>query len=132
MKKSLLSLLFLFLLTATVAQAQPKAKFDSNEWVLDLTPFSKWSPMRVHTFTFVNEGDKPLVLYGYKAACGCTTVKFKSQPVLPGEKGYISVFFDVNSLRPGYFIKTINVTNNTDQGTFVLTLKGQLKKRGVF
>ena len=78
-----------------------------------------------HTFSFTNTGNKPLVISDVSATCGCTVPTWPKEPVLPGEKGEISVVFDSNG-KNGSQIKQITVSTNAVPSTKVLKLKAEV------
>ena len=48
-----------------------------------------------HIFTFENTGTEPLVITNVEVTCGCTTPKgWPRDPILPGEKGELTVSFN--------------------------------------
>jgi hypothetical protein len=51
-------------------------------------------PTLSHDFHFTNKGKTPLVFTDYKVACTCTKVIFPKKPILPGQKGKLTVTFD--------------------------------------
>lgn len=69
-------------------------------------------------FTFVNEGDEPLVIVSAKAQCGCTKPSFPQQPIAPGKKGEIRVSYNPLG-RPGEFIKEIKVKTNDKKNSVI-------------
>ena len=81
-------------------------------------------------FTFVNEGNEPLILSNVKASCGCTTPSDTQKPVMPGQQGTIHVKYNTNNV--GAFSKTVTVTSNAvnDGGRVVLRIKGNVKQEG--
>jgi Protein of unknown function (DUF1573) len=80
-----------------------------------------------HIYKFTNTGTEPLVILDAKASCGCTVPEKPQAPIAPGKTGEIKVVFDSNGKAAGQTAKTVTVTANTDPGTMVLTLKGELK-----
>ena len=64
-------------------------------------------------FNFTNTGAYPLVINEVIAGCGCTTVKYPQEPVLPGEKAEIEVRFDSSGFS-GYQYKVIQVYANIE------------------
>lgn len=62
-------------------------------------------------FTFINEGEAPLVIISASAQCGCTRPSFPQSPINPGKKGEIKVTFHPQG-RPGEFIKEVKVKTN--------------------
>ena len=78
-------------------------------------------------FTYVNEGNEPLILQNVKASCGCTTPSYTQKPVMPGQKGTIQVHYNTNNV--GGFSKTVTVTSNAvDNPRVVLRIKGNVKQ----
>ena len=74
-------------------------------------------------FTFVNEGNEPLILSKVKASCGCTTPSYTQKPVMPGKTGTIKVHSNTNNV--GGFSKTVTVESNAvDNPRVVLKIKG--------
>lgn len=81
------------------------------------------------TFTFVNEGNEPLILSNVKASCGCTTPSHTQKPVMPGKEGTIDVKYNTNNV--GGFSKTVTVTSNAvDNPRVVLKIKGNVVQDG--
>lgn len=81
-----------------------------------------------HRFRFNNSGSEPLVLTRVKASCGCTTPSYSTEPIAPGEEGYIDVAFNTTG-KSGRQTKTISVTGNfQDNITKVLRITGEVSK----
>lgn len=65
-----------------------------------------------HRFSFVNDGDAPLVIQGVHAACGCTVALAESgKEYKAGEKGHVEVRFDTTDFA-GVISKTVSVMTN--------------------
>ena len=47
----------------------------------------------VHEFVYTNTGDSPVSILRAKASCGCTAPQYSRKPVMPGEKGSVTVTF---------------------------------------
>ena len=62
-------------------------------------------------FNFTNSGTFPLVINRVKPGCGCTSIKFPKEPILPGKKGEIEVRFDSKGFS-GHQYKVIQVHAN--------------------
>ena len=71
-------------------------------------------------FTFINNGNAPLIIKNVQSSCGCTIPKKPEAPIDPGKKGEILVRYDTN--RIGVFSKSIIVTSNANSNPIV-TLK---------
>ena len=78
-----------------------------------------------HTFYFVNNGDKPLILTNVKGSCGCTNVEYPDQPILPGEKGAISAEVNTEGKKPDKLFRVaVQVQSNARSKKVKLWLKG--------
>jgi len=83
-------------------------------------------------FEFSNVGNSPLVVSRVQASCGCTTPSWTKEPIEPGKKGTIAVTYNPSG-RPGAFMKTITVYNNSTEEQVTLVIKGEVipKSSGV-
>ena len=129
MKKSFV-FIFLFLANASIYAQNVEEKNNkvigpSISWLdetsYDFSNVKKGSSV-VATFEFLNNGSEVVIISDAKGSCGCTSVKFPQQPILPGEKGTIKAIFNAQSI--GNFYKTVTVTTNTKESTKVLNIKG--------
>lgn len=114
-------LIFLFLLTVSqlVAQ-QAEISFETDN--IDYGEIVKNSD-GARTFIFTNTGDAPLVIENVRSSCGCTVPKRPESPIMPGEKGEITVRYDTARLGP--FRKTITVSSNAANNPMIgLKIKG--------
>lgn len=73
-------------------------------------------------FTLTNIGDTPLVVIDVATSCGCTTVEYSREPVLPGKGLKLSVKYKAD--QPGYFNKSIKVFCNTENSPLLLNITG--------
>jgi hypothetical protein len=139
MKKFIILLIIpLFALLQANAQTQPvtaavPAKTVSNP----SAPIAKWDKMvndlgeipqnitKTAEFTLTNDGKEPLIIKSAKASCGCTNMKYSSEPILPGKTSLVSATY--NAAAPGAFIKTVTVITNADPNPVVLQFKGTVK-----
>ena len=108
-----------------VLLAQSKGQFEFEETEHDFGTVKEENGSAIHEFTFKNVGDAPIVISRVKASCGCTTPGWSSEPVLPGQKGYIKAQYNTRN-RPGTFRKTLTVYSNADQATQNLYIKGNV------
>lgn len=111
----------------SVANAQAKIKFDKLSH--DFGTFVETANVQQCTFTFTNEGDKPLVINQAVASCGCTIPKYTKTPVKPGEKGTISVTYNGRGRFPGHFKKMITVRTNGVPEMTRLYIEGTMKEK---
>lgn len=77
-------------------------------------------------FSFTNTSVKPLIIEDATAECGCTKPEFPKKPVMPGQKGTISVTYDAKE--PGAFTKKVTVKLVNVKETKVLTISGEVGK----
>lgn len=75
-------------------------------------------------FSFINEGDAPLLITNVKTTCGCTVPSYSKAPILPGESGEIQIKY--NTKRLGAFTKTVTVMSNAEGGNKILKIKGNI------
>ena len=54
-------------------------------------------------FTFVNEGNEPLILSNVHASCGCTKPTWTKEPIMPGKSSVIKVGYNTNNVQPSTF-----------------------------
>jgi len=78
------------------------------------------------TFSFVNEGNEPLIITRAQGSCGCTVAKYPKEPIMPGQKGEITAAYNAAVL--GSFHKTVTLTANTANATTVLSITGEVIK----
>lgn len=84
-------------------------------------------PKVTHIFQFKNKGKEPLIITNARASCGCTVPQKPEKPILPGEEGEITVTFNTKG-RVGKFNKAITLTSNAKQSTFILKIRGEVKR----
>jgi hypothetical protein len=130
--KKLFSILTMLFLVATFATAQndkpvapaagPSMVFEKTE--MDYGTINKGAdPLRI--FKFKNTGTEPLVIKNARGSCGCTVPNYKKEPIMPGENGEVEVRYDTQ--RVGQFTKTVTIETNEENGTRILTIKGEVK-----
>ena len=69
----------------------------------------------VHSFTFKNTGNIPLLIQNVKASCGCTAPKWTKAPIAPGQEGEIENFGQLRLKRSVItFYKITNKEIKTD------------------
>lgn len=105
--------------TTTDNPNKPIAKFDRI--IYDMGNIDKGIPKEVK-FVLTNSGKEPLIIQSARASCGCTNLKYSSEPILAGKSTDILVTY--NAAVAGAFTKTITVTTNADATPVVLQIKG--------
>lgn len=82
--------------------------------------------LKNHTFTFVNKGQKPLVVLRAVSSCGCTQPTHTKDPVMPGDSGTVTVGYRGAGQLPGYFRKSVTVYSNDPRSYVRIFIRGQL------
>lgn len=57
---------------------------------------------------FWNSGELPLVVVKTESSCGCTTLEYDNQPIMPGDTLRVAVRFDTSGQR-GWLFKVLRV-----------------------
>jgi hypothetical protein len=111
--KTFFSILILFVSTLTVLGQNNSPNAPIFKFVEETHNFGdiKEGSDAVYEFVFTNVGKEPLIIQDCKASCGCTTPDWSKAPVLPGQKGTISVKYDTKG-RSGTFNKSIFIASN--------------------
>lgn len=99
MSRSILLLSFLISLTALsqsdlkpAAADGPRLSWEENSF--DFGDIQQGQKVE-HTFRFTNTGSQPLIITNVTTQCGCTAPRgWPRDPVMPGEKGEITIAFD--------------------------------------
>lgn len=119
----LVLLLSIFVTGIAVGQQNPVMEFEKTEH--NFGTIKEEIGAVTTQFEFTNTGKSPLIIQRVSASCGCTTPSYTREPVLPGQKGVISVQYSTVR-RPGAFSKTIRVYTNVPDNVYVLTIKGNV------
>lgn len=81
-----------------------------------------------HTFTFVNNTTKPVVILDVTTGCGCTTTSYSRKPIMRGERGEVTVVFNPMNL-PGRVTKSASILTSASSKPFVVTMQGNVIPR---
>ncbi len=103
--------IFLILLVFPLL-ASAQASVDWNELVHDFGAIAERDGNVTCDFQVKNSGIVPVAIVSARASCGCTTPKFSTSPILPGETSTVEVTFDPIG-RPGRFDKKVKVDIST-------------------
>ena len=99
---------------------------------LEATVFSMgdfaWQEERQGTFRLKNTGEKPLVIQDVVTSCGCLTVDYPQEPVMPGKEAVLRVTYKADS--PGYFNKVVTVYCNAEDSPIRLRVSGNALEKG--
>jgi Protein of unknown function (DUF1573) len=96
--------------------ARDSANFTTIEWLdstfKDLGNIKEGQVVEV-SYRFKNSGDKPLIIAGVTASCGCTVPEKPEKPIAPGQEEVIKAKFDSKGRPKGENRKDVFVTANT-------------------
>jgi Protein of unknown function (DUF1573) len=80
------------MLDSTVA-AMPPTTFEFEETKFDFGTIKDGDIVK-HTYNFTNTGTSPMVISNVIVSCGCTAPSYNKAPVLPGQKGSVTLEFN--------------------------------------
>jgi hypothetical protein len=81
-----------------------------------------------YNYRFVNTGNKPLIVTEARASCGCTVPEKPTEPIQPGDTGYIKVKFN-SEKRVGQANKTVTVLSNAEPAFKEMLLTGEVLEK---
>jgi hypothetical protein len=96
--------------TVTKKAAPSGAVITFEKSIIDLGTI-KEDAVIANQFEFTNTGIKPLVITSVKGTCGCTAPEYPKTPILPGEKGVITITYTAKN-KVGPQKPEITVTTN--------------------
>ncbi|MDH6344022.1 archaellum component FlaG (FlaF/FlaG flagellin family) [Parabacteroides sp. PFB2-12] len=121
-------LIVLGIVCFTIAGAQSNAQLKVEETTFNFGNINEVDGPVNHVFTIRNTGKKPLVITRVTASCGCTRPEWSKEPIAAGKTGELKITFDPKG-RPGPFLKTISIYSNGNKGSYILTIKGNVKPK---
>lgn len=124
--KQIIFIFMAILLATGMASAQQKAVIEAETSSHDFGEIKEADGKVSCTFVIKNTGDAALVITRVIASCGCTTPEWTKEPIAAGKTGTIKITYDPKD-RPGPFAKTISVYSNGKTGSYILTIKGDVK-----
>jgi hypothetical protein len=107
----------------TTAKRYVQISFESTIHDFGIIPY-KGNGTYVYVFT--NTGTAPLMITNCVKGCGCTSVDWTKDPVLPGEKGMVKATYDTRKV--GTFSRGVDVYSNASIPKINLRLKGTVEK----
>ncbi|MGE5395533.1 MAG: DUF1573 domain-containing protein [Candidatus Saccharibacteria bacterium] len=111
--------------TAEQTSGEGVAKFVFSEEIHNFGSL-KAGEVVAYTFTFKNEGTKPLIINNADAGCNCTEVKLPEQPIEPGQEGNIEVIYN-SAGEVGRQLKTNIFFSNAEPARMKLYIKADVK-----
>ncbi len=77
-------------------------------------------------FEFTNSGKEPIIISTVQKTCGCTVTDWTKEPIMPGQKGFVSAQY--NAAKEGPFTKAITVQSDSKTPSVKLFFKGTVEK----
>jgi hypothetical protein len=77
-------------------------------------------------FTFYNRGPIPVVIERVSSSCGCVVPNYSKEPIMPGGKGEVRVYFNSNG-KIGINTKSVDVIFNIQR--VVLSIRAEVVPR---
>ena len=105
---------------------KPQAEFDHV--IHDFGKIEETGGPVSHTFEFTNTSRRPFIIDLISVSCGCTAAEYDKAPVLPGQKGGITITYDPTG-RPGMIDKSVIVLSNNRKDRTVLSITGEVNPR---
>ncbi|MCG8410863.1 MAG: DUF1573 domain-containing protein [Bacteroidales bacterium] len=128
MKKIILSIISISLIVNFVCAQQKGAFISFDKTVHDFGKVKEDGGRVEYKFEYTNTGSAPLIITNVRASCGCTSPTWTQQPVMPGQKGFVTTMFNPIR-RPGMFNKSITVETNSQKSRNVLRITGEVIPR---
>ena len=120
--KTLTCILFLSLFSFTISAQE----FKFEKELINYGKIAKGSNGE-RVFTFTNVGNAPLIIEDIKTSCDCAVPKKPEAPIMPGEKGTITVSYDTS--KTGGFSKVITIFSNAKNNRKTIKIKGYITKK---
>jgi hypothetical protein len=116
--------LFFLLFSSIVAFSQAKLEIKDSKKNFG---FVKQGELVELIYEIENTGTQPLLFTEYKVACECTKVILPQKPLLPQEKGKITVHFDTKTVYDRQD-RTVDLISNSSEGITKIRFKGVVLK----
>lgn len=121
---TLATIMAAFIIAIPAFAEKKDSKIAFKETVYDFGKVSLKSGKVSHEFSFVNEGNRNLVITNARADCGCTRPEYDDSPVAPGKGGKVKVTFAPAG--KGHFTKKVTITTNGNPRKARLLIKGEV------
>lgn len=112
--------------TVTAPVVNPNAgEFQWTEETHDFGNIPQGKPVE-WKFEFTNTGKEPIIISTVQKTCGCTVTDWTKEPIMPGQKGFVSAQY--NAAKEGPFTKAITVQSDAKTPSVKLFFKGTVEK----
>lgn len=113
---------------SVTAPTAPVTKTGEFQWVEETHDFGtipQGTPVE-YRFEFTNVGKEPIIITTVQKTCGCTVTDWSKEPIMPGQKGFVSAQY--NAAKEGPFTKAITVQSDAITPSVKLFFKGTVEK----
>ena len=109
------------------AQSKPLTTLALSEANFDFGKLKKGDHVE-HIYEVTDTGTNPLIISQVKPGCGCTVPDYTKDPILPGQKGKITLKFDSTNF-DGLVNKQAEVYANVEKAPIVLTFSADIEPK---
>ncbi len=107
------------------AQSKPLTTLAFSESHFEFGKIKKGDHVE-HIYEVTNTGTNPLIISQVKPGCGCTAPDYTKTPILPGQKGKITLRFDSSNF-DGLVNKQAEVFANVEKAPILLTFSADIQ-----
>lgn len=107
------------------AQSKPLTNIALSEAQFDFGKIKK-GDHKEHTYEVTNTGENPLIISQVKPGCGCTVPDYTKEPILPGQKGKITLKFDSSNF-DGLVNKQAEIYANVEKAPIVIGFSADIQ-----
>lgn len=103
----------------------PSIQFDSQKIDIGEHPYVAGTTYR-YDFVYENTGEVPLIVNRVTAGCPCVSITFSTDPLPPGQRDTVVVFF--TPTHASRYSQRLTVFSNSDKPALTLFAKGTFLK----
>ncbi len=107
------------------AQSKPLTTIALSEGAFDFGKIKK-GEHKEHIYEITNTGTNPLIISQVKPGCGCTVPDYTKEPILPGQKGKITLKFDSSNF-DGLVNKQAEVFANVEKAPIIISFSADIQ-----
>lgn len=109
------------------AKAKPLTNLVLSENHFDFGKIKKGDKVQ-HSYEVTNVGTNPLIISSVKPGCGCTAPEYTKEPILPKQKGKITLSFDSSNF-DGLVNKQAEVYANVEKAPITITFSANIQPK---
>ena len=109
------------------AQSKPLTTVALSESAFSFGKMKKGDHVE-HIYEMTNTGKNPLIISQVKPGCGCTVPDYTKDPILPGQKGKITLKFDSSDF-DGMVNKQAEVFANVEKAPIIISFSADIQPK---